>query len=104
MARWYDGHKKLGRNIDQLQYLDGHFRDYLLAGVLKLIRRDEPRLLDTFVAEFPFEFHRRRWYDRDPYLWLIINGLQYAGLGLQDAVADFLEEETKRHQAETKSD
>lgn len=28
--------------------------------------------------EFPLEILRRRWYDKDPYVWLLFNGLRYA--------------------------
>ena len=80
---------------------DANFRDYLLSGVMGIIRSHDRQLLDKFVSEFPLDFNRRRWYDQDPYLWLIVNGLSYAGQDLLDAVADYLENEQQKKNGET---
>ena len=98
MARWYDAHKKLGRNLDKLKFTERNLRDFMVAKVMKLIKQRDPHLLDKFVARFPLDIQRRRWYDKDPYLWLIINGLEYADRELLDEVANLLEEEQKNGQ------
>ena len=96
MARWYDAYELLGKNIDRLKFMEKGRRDRLLVGVMRLIRQHCPTLLDQFVLEFPLEINRRRWYDKDPYLWLIVNGLKYAEDELRNAVAAYLEDEYKR--------
>ena len=100
MARWYDAHEKLGKNIDKLKFTERNLRDFMLSKVMKLIKQHDPRLLDKFVERFPLDIQRRRWYDQDPYLWLIINGLEYGDDDLIDKVADLLEQE----QAENKKE
>ena len=46
--------------------------------------------------EFPLEETSRNWYDDDPNHWLVINGLQYSGKDLQQAVARYLEKEMRK--------
>ena len=93
MKRWYDKHTRLGPQIDRLKDINKLECDWLITGMTKIINSHSPTLLDDFVIEFPLEANRKRWYDTDPYLWLTINGLQYAPLDLQDAVAGYLEKE-----------
>lgn len=93
MNRWYDKYEKLGDQIDRLKFTKRSHRDQLVQGVMKIIKKDTPSLLDRFVMDFPLDILRRRWYDKDPYLWLIINGLKYADKDLLDKVTEFLEEE-----------
>jgi hypothetical protein len=40
--------------------------------------------------DFPLDINRRRWYDKDPYLWLIMNGLKYASDELLASVTKYL--------------
>ncbi|MBU0485536.1 MAG: hypothetical protein KKB30_13605 [Proteobacteria bacterium] len=101
MARWYDKHEKLRKNIDKLKFSEKNFRDYLLSGVMVLIKKHRPRLLEDFVQDFPLEIHRRRWYDKDPYLWLIINGLRHADQELLDEVASYMEAEQEKAASNT---
>lgn len=100
MSRWYDVHKKLCKNIDKLKFTEKSLRDFMLSKVMKMIRLHDPHLLDKFVARFPLDIQRRRWYDRDPYLWLIINGLEYGNKKLLDEVADLLDEEQRKNNME----
>ena len=100
MARWYDAHEKLCRNIDKLKFTERNLRDYMVSKVMKVIKCHDPHLLDKFVARFPLDIQRRRWYDKDPYLWLVINGLEYGSAELLDKVADLLEEEQKNAKSE----
>ena len=96
MARWYDKHKHLKGNIDKLQYIDKSFREYLLSGIRALIKNKHPQLLEESIQKFPLEINRRRWYDKDPYLWLIINGLEHASQELLDEVASYLQTEQEK--------
>ncbi|MBU0480695.1 MAG: hypothetical protein KKG47_06320 [Proteobacteria bacterium] len=104
MARWYDAHEKLGKNIDKLKYTEKNLRDFLLSKVMRMIKQHDPHLLDKFVDRFPLDIKRRRWYDQDPYLWLIINGLEYGRQELLDEVGNLLEEEQARQAADKESE
>lgn len=90
MNRWYEKHSVLSRNIDLMKDMNVDQRDHLLLGIMKIIKQRNPSLLDDFVADFPMEIHRKRWYDKDPYLWLIINGLQYGSADLISEIESFL--------------
>ncbi|MFQ6023280.1 MAG: hypothetical protein ACE5NW_11210 [Acidiferrobacterales bacterium] len=82
MARWYDKHCELGMYLDLMPAMSPAQRDELVKGVLAIIKENKPDLLTHFVLEFPLDLLRRRWYDKDPYLWLLLNGLQYADSSL----------------------
>jgi hypothetical protein len=92
--RWYDQYETLGRHIDSLKELQANRRDHLIRGIQALMQQHSPNLLDDSVLDFPLDLARLRWYDKDPYLWLTINGLQQADPDLLETVALYLEEES----------
>lgn len=93
MNRWYDKYEKLGRFIDGMKDMATSQRDQLVRGIMEIMRKHSPDLLEKFVLDFTLELSRQRWYDKDPYLWLTINGLQHAELDVLETVSNFLEEE-----------
>lgn len=92
MSRWYDKYEKLGKHLDSLKEMEPIKRDNLIKGIMVIIKEENPDLLEDFVMEFPKEIRRRRWYDHDPYLWLLINGLKYGKEKLLKKVTVYLEE------------
>ncbi len=90
--RWYDKDKLLGKNIDRIKNMNEERRGQVVGGIMRIIREAEPTLLDDHVMEFPLAIERRRWYDADPEIWLIINGLRYASKELLEKVASYMEE------------
>lgn len=93
--RWYDHYETLGRHIDSLKEMNSSRRNHLIRGIQEIMAQHSPSLLDDSVIDFPLETTRQRWYDKDPYLWLTINGLQQATPDLLETVAHYLEEEAK---------
>ncbi|MFQ5994868.1 MAG: hypothetical protein ACE5K1_07215 [Acidiferrobacterales bacterium] len=89
MARWYDKHDELGRYLDLIAHMHDDERDEFVKGIMHLIKQIQPNLLTDLVLEFPLDLFRRRWYDKDPYLWLVFNGLEYAGQDLISKVIDY---------------
>ncbi len=78
MKRWYDKHKKLAALLEGLKGMRKYKRDKISTEIIDLIKTHDDTLIDNFVMEFPLEIYQRRWYDKDPYLWLIFNGLSKA--------------------------
>lgn len=91
--RWYDKHVTLRQSIDMMETMDEPRRERLTVGIMKVIQKDSPTLLDDFVSEFPLGVCNRRWYDQDPNTWLVFNGLKYAGPELITLVENYLETE-----------
>ncbi len=91
--RWYDRYERFGRCLDGLKECNPWDRNRLVQGIMTIIRDHAPTLLDRFVQDFPLDIRRQRWYDKDPYLWLVMNGLRYADADLRDRVTAYLEEE-----------
>jgi hypothetical protein len=91
--RWYDKELNLGKNIDRLKHASNNRRDTMLRGILRIINQYNPSLLDDNVMNFPLDIEKRRWYDSDPDLWLIVNGLKYANQEIKDNVANYMEQE-----------
>ena len=93
MKRWYDKYPKLAKYLDSFKGMHPKTRDNLVKGVLTLINENDPdTIMENFVMEFPLDIYKKRWYDDDPYLWLIFNSLQNAGDTLKEKVASFLEQ------------
>ena len=95
--RWYDQYEVLGRHIDSLKDMNVSRRNLLVSGIQEIIEQHSPRLLEESILDFPLDLARQRWYDKDPYLWLTINGLQQADPDLLETVALYLEEAEARH-------
>ncbi len=92
MTRWYDQYEVLTRSLEVLKGMSRKERHPLVKDVLTIIRKEAPEIIDDTVMDYPLDSHRRRWYDRDPYLWLMVNSLQYAEPSLVRKVAIFMEE------------
>jgi hypothetical protein len=93
--RWYDKYPDLRKFIDRLQHLHKMHRDEIVSGIRDLIMEYDEDLLDKHALEFSLEHNRRRWYDRDPYSWLVMNSLKFVN---EEAITDiiiFLNEKLK---------
>lgn len=93
MARWYDGREPLGSSLDALKTLSAPRRDKVVRGILACINERSPGLLDEWVLSFPLDVNKRRWYDSDPDLWLVFNGLEHADEELLGMVTEYLLEQ-----------
>ena len=45
--------------------------------IQEIIVAEEPDLMDNDLVQTP-PLSKRRWYDKDPYSWILINCLKYA--------------------------
>ncbi len=73
--RWYDKNPVLGNYIESLKLLEKNVMEKILIGIKDIIKKNDASLIDRTVLSFTI---KRRWYDQDPYAWLIINALQFA--------------------------
>ena len=90
--RWYDRYPDLAARLETLKREKAKQREKAAAAVLAIINDDAPGLLEKYLLEFPLDQKRRRWYDRNPYLWLMVNGLQHAGPKLLKKVSAYFED------------
>lgn len=101
--RWYDRYRKLAKHLDGLKEIDPDMRTRIVRRILSLMRTEYPNLVSADSAlEFPLDFQRRRWYDKDPYLWLVMNGLSHAPEPFLQKVAVILEQESEMMMAADK--
>jgi hypothetical protein len=70
----------------------------LAAGALAILRQADASVLDKKAINFPLEMFRRRWYDNDQQLWLLVNGLRYVDEAVVEKVTFYLESNS-RHRA-----
>jgi hypothetical protein len=94
--RWYDKHPRLRGYLDSFKEMPQRPRNSLIRGIMGLVSKSNPELVDKFVLNFQLDPNRRRWYDRDPYLWLMFNGLSRANTSLLQSVTSFLSEKAVR--------
>ena len=88
--RWYDAHEEFAVLLEALKTAKARDRNRTVAGVLEIITADSPELLEKYLLDFPLDQKKRRWYDQDPYLWLMVNGLEHAGVKLLRKVTAFM--------------
>ena len=91
-TRWYDKDKRLSELLDMFKTMSKKKRDNLVNGLMDIIRENQISLIEDHVMEFPLNIFQRRWYDKDPYLWLIFNGLSKADDELLEKVKIYLEQ------------
>ena len=96
--RRYDKHKALNIKLELLRDMDPILRDQLVKKTMCLIEDYNPYLLANDKAlNFPLllsqKYIGKRWYDEDPYLWLMFNTIQMADVALLDIITEFFENE-----------
>jgi predicted PolB exonuclease-like 3'-5' exonuclease len=92
--RWYDKHPQIGYKLDTFKEMDAKLKDHLIKGIMNLVKNYDPDLLSYEKAfDFPLSLKRHRWYDQDPYLWLMFNTLMMADDVLLQSIADYFEKE-----------
>jgi hypothetical protein len=93
--RWYDRHEKLGAQLEALKHEKAKNREKIVAEVLAIINDEAANLLEKYLLDFPLDQKRRRWYDKNPYLWLMVNGLQHAGPALLKKISVYFDKTLK---------
>jgi hypothetical protein len=100
--RWYDRVPALRRELESLRAMNARCRDHCVREILMLVKQSHPALMDQFVMQFPLNILRRRWYDKDPYLWLVFNGLRFADDPLLSVVSARLNALKKKSKKKSK--
>ena len=90
--RWYDRHPELKNLLNLLKDSQLSEQERIIGGMKEIIMEYDPELMDRWVLEFPLTT-KRRWYDKDPYSWLVINSLKYADSRLVSGVVFYLKGE-----------
>lgn len=75
-SRWYDEHKDLAGLLEKFRDMETSERDPYIRDIVAMVKEMEPEELSWEKAfSFPLDAQKRRWYDGDPELWLMINTL-----------------------------
>ena len=89
--RWYDRYPDLKVMFDKLQELKKGERDKIILELKDLIAGRDNCLFDKYVFEFSMPL-QRRWYDNNPFSWLVISALKYADEALITDIILYLKE------------
>ncbi len=87
--RWYDDNPRLALLLNLLKNQDKKLRDEIINELKEIINSYDDTLIDRHVSEFPM-LEKRRWYDKDPYSWLVINSIKYADKYLLEDILNHL--------------
>jgi hypothetical protein len=93
-ARLYDKFLDLSQYIEELRKLKKHKREKILINLKDLIISHDDTLFDKHVQEFPITV-KKRWYDKDPFSWIVVNALKYADTDLLIKLFDYFEKSLK---------
>ena len=91
MNRWYDRNRKLKYYLESLQGLSRPLRAKIVREIMEVVRACDGALLDRFAGEYPLALRRQRWYDQNPYLWILFNGLEHASDEVIAKVIEYFE-------------
>ncbi len=89
--RWYDEIPELADFLEKIKEKDRTERDKVFVDIKNIIVGLDPELIDKHAMEFPLDL-KRRWYDKDPISWMIINVLKYADEELIEKVIIYCKE------------
>jgi hypothetical protein len=89
--RWYDRDKTLAKQLDAFMQAHPKHQFETIKGLLVLIQESNPEILGKFTVPTDIERWHRRWYDKDPTYWIVLNGLRLADEELLKKVAAYLE-------------
>jgi len=87
--RWYDSNPRLALLLNLLKNQDKECRDNIINHLKEIITKYDDTLIDRHVVDFPMT-EKRRWYDQDPYSWLVINSIKYADKELIKRIISYL--------------
>lgn len=93
--RWYDKHEKLANHLEKLKTMPQKERNDLLKDLITFGRILDPELFEKHLLEYPLDLKKRRWYDDDPYLWVVVNGLKFASDEILKKVVAFFDKQTE---------
>jgi hypothetical protein len=92
--RWYDEYPGLKKHLEKIKHMDSHERKIVLQKIMSFINDSEyAHVINEKAMAFPLKPSVRRWYDRDPYLWLIVNGLKHTDKDFIDNIFNHLEQQ-----------
>jgi hypothetical protein len=84
--RWYDKYPELRSLLDKLRELKKRKRDAIILEIKEIIKKCDECLFDKYIFEFPLS-SQQRWYDKNPFSWLVINAMKYAD---EDLITDII--------------
>jgi hypothetical protein len=91
--RWYDKHPLLAEHLKKLMSMEPRRREKIATGILQIINETAPDLLAMPFFKSPPKEIRKRWYDKEPLIWLAMNVPKYLDEGNLRKVMDYLAEE-----------
>ena len=87
--RWYDNYSELSDQFDKIKNSKKEKKDAVFLKIKDLITSYDLTLIEKHVLDFPMN-QKRRWYDKDPFSWLIINSLKFADQNLLKKIIELL--------------
>ena len=88
--RWYDKYPLLAEHLENLKAMEPRRREKIATGIVRLINEKAPNVLAMPVFKGPQKTLSKRWYDKDPILWLAVNALKYLDEGTLQEAMDYL--------------
>ncbi|RBW47518.1 hypothetical protein DS885_02645 [Psychromonas sp. B3M02] len=90
MSRWYDKRPQLGKGLDRFKEMEPEVREPILKEIIDLVEQQDPSLLsDEKANEFRLDSAGLRWYEHDPYCWLVFSILEFASVSVWESVEIF---------------
>ncbi|HBE01066.1 MAG TPA: hypothetical protein DC049_01125 [Spirochaetia bacterium] len=91
--RWYDTYPVLKDALEKIKHEKKENQVQFFSQINNIIMEYDENLTEKHIEKFHF---KRRWYDKNPYSWLVINSLAWAEKPLLEAVISSLKQSHKK--------
>ena len=91
--RWYDKYPILAEHFENLKAMEPRKRVKIAMGIIRIINERAPDVLARPFFKSPPKQFQKRWYDKEPLLWLAMNAPKYLDDGNLRQVMNYLVEE-----------
>ena len=99
--RWYDNFRSFAKQLERLKNVSSAQLDAVTKGIFAILEENDAThirgdFLDAsctsdFIKAYAIDLYHKRWYDKDPYLWLIVNSLKYASPSVVEKISLYIE-------------
>ena len=85
--RWHDRDPLMRLSMAELKIHPVEIQDKMMVEIKTILDRHDPMIIERHVGRFTM---KRRWYDHNPFTWMVINSLKFAPRKVREEAAEVL--------------
>ncbi|MCG8572832.1 MAG: hypothetical protein MJB14_22090 [Spirochaetes bacterium] len=93
--RWYDAYPNFAYHLEKCKYLIESDLEKVMDQIKSIIMDYNADLLEKHVKDFPLDSKKRRWYDKNPYSWMVVNSIKFVDEVTIENITEFIDEHVR---------